>query len=122
MNITAQLNDYRQSPRKVRLVASLVCGKPVTEALDILRLIIKRSASPLADLVKSAIANAKVNFNLAADDLFIKSFTVDNGAILYRRMPRARGMAYPIRKRTSHITLVLGVQEAKVVKKETRKK
>ena len=64
---------------------------------------IKRASDPMISLIKSAIANAKANFSLKVEDLFVKSLTVDNGAILYRRMPRARGMAYPIRKRTSHI-------------------
>jgi large subunit ribosomal protein L22 len=114
MNITAKLNDYRQSPRKVRLVGGLIRGKKAEEAIDILTVTIKRASDPLIALVKSAIANAKANFNLTPDVLFVKSLTVDNGAILYRRMPKARGMATPIRKRVSHITLTLGVKEAEV--------
>lgn len=112
MNITAKLNDYRQSPRKVRLVSSLICGKKAVDALDVLSVMVKRASDPVLDLLKSAMANAKNNFALNQEDLFIKSLTVDGGAILYRRMPKARGMATPIRKRTSHITLVLGVKEA----------
>jgi large subunit ribosomal protein L22 len=111
MNITAKLNDYRQSPRKVRLVAGLIRGKKVEQALDILVVTIKRAADPMISLLKSAISNAENNFSLKAEDLFVKSLTVDNGAILYRRMPRARGVAYPIRKRVSKINLVLGVKE-----------
>ncbi len=114
MNITAKLNDYRQSPRKVRLVAGLIRGKKAEQALDILTVTVKRAADPMVGLLKSAIANAKNNFSLNAEDLFVKSLTVDNGAILYRRMPKARGMATPIRKRVSHVTLVLGVKEAEV--------
>jgi large subunit ribosomal protein L22 len=113
MNITAKLNDYRQSPRKVRLVAGLILGKGAEQALDILTVTVKRASDPLMSLVKSAIANAKANFNLNVEDLYVKSLTADNGAILYRRMPRARGVAYPIRKRISHITLILGVKEDK---------
>ena len=113
MNITAKLNDYRQSPRKVRLVAGLILGKGAEQALDILTVTVKRASDPLMSLVKSAIANAKANFNLNVEDLYVKSLTDDNGAILYRRMPRARGVAYPIRKRISHITLILGVREEK---------
>jgi large subunit ribosomal protein L22 len=113
MNITAKLNDYRQSPRKVRLVAGLILGKGAEQALDILTVTVKRASDPLMSLVKSAIANAKANFNLNVEDLYVKSLTADNGAILYRRMPRARGVAYPIRKRISHITLILGVREEK---------
>ncbi|MEI6190981.1 MAG: 50S ribosomal protein L22 [bacterium] len=114
MNITAKLNDYRQSPRKVRLVGGLIRGKKAEEAIDILTVTVKRASDPLIALVKSAIANAKANFNLTPDVLFVKALTVDNGAILYRRMPKARGMATPIRKRVSLITLTLGVKEAEV--------
>jgi large subunit ribosomal protein L22 len=114
MNITAKLNDYRQSPRKVRLVAGLIRGKKAEQAIDILNVTVKRASDPMIDLLKSAIANAKNNFSLNAEDLFVKSLTVDNGAILYRRMPKARGMATPIRKRVSHISLVLGVKESEV--------
>ncbi len=113
MNITAKLNDYRQSPRKVRLVADLICGKKAEEAIDILTITVKRASDPIINLLKSAIANAKNNFSLNVEDLFVKALTVDSGAILYRRMPKARGMATPIRKRTSHLTLVLSVREDK---------
>ena len=105
--ITARLNDYRQSPRKVRLVASLIVGKTAEEARNNLRLLIKRASKPLADLLDSAIANAKNNFSIDIDKLFVKEFRVDAGATLKRRMPRARGMAYPINKRTSHVFIKL---------------
>jgi large subunit ribosomal protein L22 len=121
MNITAKLNDYRQSPRKVRLVAGLIRGKKVEEAIDILTLTVKRASDPVIALLKSAIANAKNNFSLSAEDLFVKALTVDNGAILYRRMPRARGVAYPIRKRVSYVSLVLGVKEAETKKLSVKK-
>jgi large subunit ribosomal protein L22 len=122
MNITAQLNDYRQSPRKVRLVANLIRGQKVEKALDTLMLTVKRASDPIVALLNSAIANAKNNFSLNKEDLYVKSLTVDGGAILYRRMPRARGVAYAIRKRTSHVNLVLSVKEAEVkeVKKEVK--
>lgn len=116
MEITAKLNDYRQSPRKVRLVGGLIRGKKAEQALDLLTVTVKRASDPMIGLLKSAIANAKNNFSLNIEDLFVKSLTVDNGAILYRRMPKARGMATPIRKRVSHISLVLGVKEAEVKK------
>lgn len=121
MNITAKLNDYRQSPRKVRLVAGLVRGKKVEQAIDILTATVKRASDPVIKLLKSGIANAKANFNLTEADLFVKALTVDNGAILYRRMPRARGVAYPIRKRVSHLTLVLGVKEEETKKLSAKK-
>ena len=68
--ITAKLNDYRQSPRKVRLVTSLIRGKNVDAALDTLTLLEKRAAQPLRDLIESAVANAKHNFSLDKDVLF----------------------------------------------------
>ncbi len=105
--ITAKLNDYRQSPRKVRLVANLVKGKKVEEVKNTLALLVKRAAKPLSDLIDSAIANASHNFNISADKLYVKEFRVDEGVVLKRRMPRARGMAYPINKRTSHIFIQL---------------
>lgn len=111
--ITAKLNNYRQSPRKVRLIANLVKGKKVGEALDILDFAGKRASLPLKALIESAISNAKNNFNLDKESLFIKEFRVDGGAILYRRMPRARGTAYPVRKRTSHVCVELESREIK---------
>ncbi|MEK7157565.1 MAG: 50S ribosomal protein L22 [Patescibacteria group bacterium] len=111
--ITAKLNNYRQSPRKVRLIANLVKGKKVEDALDILNFAGKRASLPLKTLIESAIANAKNNFNLEKENLFVKEFRVDGGAILYRRMPRARGTAYPIRKRTSHVCVELEPREVK---------
>lgn len=114
MNITAKLNDYRQSPRKVRLVANLIRGQKVERALDLLQVTVKRAADPIVTLLNSAIANAQNNFNLNKEDLVVKSLAVDNGAILYRRMPRARGVAYAIRKRTSHLTLILNTKDEEV--------
>lgn len=104
--ITAELNNYRQSPRKVRVVAGTVKGKKVEEALTILSYVPKRAALPLQKLVASALANAKVK-GLEASDLVVKSLTVDKGPTLYRRQPRSRGMATPIRKRTSKVKVVL---------------
>ena len=117
MMITAKLNDYRQSPRKVRLVANLVKGKKIEEVRNTLAFLIKRASKPLADLIESAVANASHNFNISADQLFIKEFRADEGAILKRRMPRARGMAYPINKRTSHVFVQLDTIDNMPVKK-----
>lgn len=120
--IIAKLNNYRQSPRKVRLVANLVKGKKVEDALDILNFAGKRASLPLKNLIESAIANAKNNFNLEKETLFVKEFKVDGGAILYRRMPRARGTAYPIRKRTSHVYIELESKEVKAIDTAKSKK
>ncbi len=105
--ITASLKNYRQSPRKVRSVANLVRGKSVDQALNTLNFLSKKAADPLYGLLLSAIANAKNNFKIEKDNLIIKEIRVDAGYILKRRMPRARGSAFPINKRTSHVNLVL---------------
>jgi large subunit ribosomal protein L22 len=94
MQITAQLNDYRQSPRKVRLVARLIQGKKIEEAKNTLSFLVKRAAKPLADLLNSAVSNASNNFNIPSDQLYVKSFRVDAGMTLKRRMPRARVLRF----------------------------
>lgn len=114
--ITASLKNYRQSPRKVRSVANLVRGKTVDQALNTLSFLSKKAADPLYGLLMSAIANAKNNFHIEKDSLIIRKITVNAGYVLKRRMPRARGNASPINKRTSHVDLVLET------KKEQRKK
>lgn len=108
--VKAQLSDYRQSPRKVRLVANDIRGKKVSDALVKLDVLARRSASPLAKLVRSAVANAR-NLSLDTDDLVIKEIRVDGGKILYRRRSASRGRAHSIRKRTSHIQVVLEARE-----------
>ncbi|MBI1974461.1 MAG: 50S ribosomal protein L22 [Candidatus Zambryskibacteria bacterium] len=102
----AKLNTYRQSPRKVRLIANSVRGKKVEDALNTLEFIPKRSAQPLLKLMASALANAKA-LSMPVGNLVVKEIKVDSGAILYRRRPRSHGMTNPIRKRTSHISIVL---------------
>ena len=105
----AILKDYRQSPRKVRLIADLVRGKKVADALTILRFVDKRAAGPFAKVIASAVANAK---QAGADEakLFIKTVAVDKAATIKRSIPRARGSASRINKRNSHITVELGVK------------
>ncbi len=120
--ITAKLNDYRQSPRKVRLVANLVKGKKVEDAKSSLTFLIKRAAKPLADLLDSAVANAGHNFNISPDQLYVKEFRVDEGVVLKRRMPRSRGMAYPINKRTSHVFIQLDTIDNMPTKKSKKGK
>ncbi len=118
-SVTAKLSDYRQSPRKVRLVAKSLQGKRVSDALTSLEFLAKRSADPLAKLIRSAVANAK-NASVETENLIIKEIRVDGGAILYRRRSASRGRAPSIRKRTSHILLTLEEKEPKVkrIKKE----
>ncbi|MEX2013793.1 MAG: 50S ribosomal protein L22 [Parcubacteria group bacterium] len=102
----ATLSNYRQSPRKVRLVARTLRGKKIEEALTLLSFIPRRSALPLQKLLASALANAK-DLAVPTEDLVVKEIRVDAGATLYRSQPRSKGMANPIRKRTSHVSVVL---------------
>lgn len=99
----AQLSNYRQSPRKVRLIADLVRGKKVSHVLPMLDLLGKRAALPVKKLIQSAGANAVHNDGLDKDTLFIEEIRVDEGFTLKRHRARARGRAFPIRKRTSHV-------------------
>lgn len=118
--ITAQLNNYRQSPRKVRVVANLLKGKQVDNALTICRFTSKRASGPISSLVLSAIANAKSQ-GVSRENLFVKEIRVDQGVTMHRRMPRARGSAYPINKRTSHVSIVLEDKSAVAPKIEKAK-
>lgn len=117
----AELKNYRQSPRKVRLVADTVRGKSVSEALTLLSFVPKRAALPLQKLVLSALANAK-NLSMIEDNLIVKEMRVDAGPTLYRRQPRSRGMANPLRKRTSRVNVVLAEGKPKKAKKTKKTK
>ena len=101
----AILKNYRQSPRKVRLVANTVPGQIVDKALVNLSFVPKRSAAPIKKVIESAVANAKNNENVETDSLVVKSIKVDQGFTMKRWRPRARGMAHPIRKKTCKITV-----------------
>ncbi|MCX6731900.1 MAG: 50S ribosomal protein L22 [Candidatus Parcubacteria bacterium] len=126
MEITAKLNYHRMAPRKIRLVADLVRGKKAKDVLTQLKFFPKKAAPIIAKLLKSAIGNAKNNSKIKDEEnLYIKKITVDEGPTLKRSMPRAFGRASMIRKRTSHITLVLeeqGKSEARNQKSETNSK
>lgn len=115
---TAQLNNYRQSPRKVRLVADTIKGKPVDQARVSLQFVVKRGAAPLLKLLDSAIANAKSQ-NLS-EQLFVKEVTVNGGAILYRQLPMSRGRAFPMRKRTSLVKITVAEGTGKQSKRAKR--
>jgi len=118
MPVTAKLHHLRIAPRKVRLVADLIKKKKVSEALNLLEFLPKRAAPSLLKLLKQAIANAKHNFQLDESNLYISKVLVEEGPKLKRWMPRARGQASEIHKRTSHIALVLDEIEKKP--KETK--
>ncbi len=104
----ATLTQYRQSPRKVRLVATAIRGKNAAHALKVLSFFSKRVALPMRKLLESALANAKVSTNQPPENLRIAAIRVDMGKTLKRSRPRARGHASRINKRTSHITIELG--------------
>lgn len=120
---TAKLNFLRMSPRKVRLLADLIRGRKIAIALAQLEFNKKHASLPVIKLLKSAIANAKMNHGLVEDTLRVKTIMVDGGPILYRWMPKAMGRATPVRKRSSHITLILegDVEEGKKAKTEVKK-
>ncbi len=107
MEVRARLRFVRIGPRKARLVAELIRGKGSEEAMNILTFTKKAAAKILVKLLKSAIANATQKKSIDIDRLYIKKITVDQGPTMKRYQPRALGRATTIRKRTSHITLVL---------------
>jgi len=107
MKVRAQAKYVRQSPYKVRRVLDLVRGLPVHEAEDLLRLTQRGATEPITKVLKSAVANAEHNHALDADDLVVAEAYADEGPTLKRYRPRARGRATRIRKRTSHITIVV---------------
>ena len=115
----ATLTNYRQSPRKVRLVANAVKGKSVADADTVLAYMVKRGALPMQKLVKSAVANA-VQSGADASTLIVKNVEVNKGLVMKRSMPRAMGRATPINKRLSHVTVTLGAAAPKSVKKQSK--
>ncbi len=105
---TATLSNYRQSPRKVRSVANLIRGKSVAAAQAQLRFLPKRAAAPIAKLLASALANAKAaDVAVTEENIFVHTLRVDSGVTLKRIMPRARGSAARINKRSSHVVITL---------------
>lgn len=107
MEVRAKLRFVRISPRKARLVADLIRGKKSEEALNILIFTRKAAARILIKLLKSAIANATQKKTVDVDRLYVKKITVDQGPTMKRFTPRALGRATTIRKRTSHIDMIL---------------
>lgn len=107
METIARHRHARSSAQKVRLVADLIRGKKVSRALVILEYNRKKAAVLLKKVVESAIANAEHNDGADIDDLKIAKVSVDEGPSMKRTMPRAKGRADRIKKRTSHITVVV---------------
>ncbi len=118
----AVLNNYKQSPRKVRLVADFIRGKNVVAAEAELSFLTKRAALPFQKLLASAVANALVNGGIAKENLFVKEVRVDKGIVMKRVMPRAFGRASRINKRSSHLIIVLGDKAEKTDKKTKKAK
>ena len=112
MEARAIARYIRMSPRKVRLVVDLIRGKMVGEAYSILQFSTKAAAEPVDKTLRSAVANAQVKAQdegqvLDVDDLFVRKIAVDEGPALHRFRAAAMGRAAPIRKRTSHVTVVV---------------
>lgn len=119
MDIKAVGKYLRISPKKANAVIRLIRNKNPKEALDILYNTNKKASLFISKVLKSALANAKNNFNLGEEKLYIKVAKVDRGPVLKRLNPRARGQADILRKPTSHITIVLS---EKVIPAEDNKK
>lgn len=108
MEVAAKLRFARISPQKCRLVADQIRGLPVDKALDILAFSPKKGAAMVKKVLESAIANAEHNEGADVDELLVKTIFVDQGPTMKRIMPRAKGRANRILKRTSHITVAVG--------------
>ncbi|NLL43955.1 MAG: 50S ribosomal protein L22 [Firmicutes bacterium] len=111
MEARAVARHIRISPRKARQVIDLIRGKDVEEALAILRFTPKGGSPIVEKVVRSAVANAENNYDMDVDSLYVAECYVDQGPTMKRIRPRARGMANRIRKRTSHITVILREKE-----------
>ena len=107
MDVKATAKTVRNTPRKVRLVLDLIRGKDAKEALAILKFTPNRAAEIITKVVKSAVANATHNFQLDEEKLYIKACYANEGVTLKRFLPRAKGSASALNKRTSHITVVV---------------
>ncbi len=113
MEVRALLRHTRTAPQKARLIAGLIRGKNVNDAINILAFTRKRAAGVFQKLLKSAIANAEENHKvLDVDDMVVKNVRVDEGVTWKRNMPRARGTSNMIQKKTSHITVILEEKES----------
>jgi len=113
----AILRQARISPTKVKIVADMIRGKDVKQALSILKFTPKKAAKLLTKVVKSAASNAENNFKQDLSQLYIKELIVNDGLMYKRSKPRSRGMANPILRRNTHITVKLDVKIAKETKK-----
>ncbi|MBS4021483.1 MAG: 50S ribosomal protein L22 [Dethiobacter sp.] len=111
MEAKAVAKHVRISPRKARLVMDQIRGRNAKEALAILQALPNRPTEPIYKVLHAAMANAENNFEMDRDELYVVKAFIDEGPVLKRFRPRARGMASRIRKRTSHITIILKEKE-----------
>lgn len=116
--VRAHARKLRISPRKMRLVTNLVKDMRVNDAVTQLQFVNKKGALMLQKLLQSAVANAEHNFSLNRDNMFIKTITCDMGPVLQRSFPRARGSAFVIRRKMSHVNVVLEERDVKPKKKK----
>ena len=109
----AVLRGFRESPRKVRVVADMIRGRPVADALSILRAQRRKAADMLWKVLGSAIANAAENDKADADQLVVTAVAIDGGPVQKRWLARSMGRANRIIKRTSHVTVTVDIAETK---------
>lgn len=107
MEVLAKARYVRRTPRKARIVADLVRGLKVDDALTTLQFTPRHASVDVAKAIKSAAANAEHNHSLSRDELFVKTIMVDEGPRIKRFRPASRGMAHPYAHRTCHITVVV---------------
>ena len=118
--VRAVAKYVRVAPRKARMVVDLIRGHPAEEAMNILRFTTKQASKAVLKVLSSAVANAKQNAKVAEENLLVSQAYVDEGPTLKRFRPRAMGRASRIRKRTSHITIVVAPKPAEEVTKATK--
>ena len=112
MRVSATAKYLRGSTRKANLVAATIRGRPVEEAVSLLRFMPQHAARDIEAVLKSATANAENNHNLSAEDLVVLEAHCNEGPAIKRWRPRAQGRAFPIHKPMTHITIVVADQEA----------
>ncbi len=120
VEVKAQLNHLRMSDKKVRLVGDMIKGVDAESALVRLKYVPRAAATVIAQLVRSAIANAEHNNNLKKEDLFVKQVIVNQGVAIKRWRPAAFGSAHPFKKHASHVTVILGLKPTAEAKPEKK--
>jgi large subunit ribosomal protein L22 len=112
IEVRAIARNVRMSPRKVRLVGDAIKGKPVSEAMSLLRFMPQRATLPIAKAVKSAASNAENNLDMEPASLYVVRVITDEGRALRRFRAKARGRAGPLRKPSCHITVIVSEKES----------